>query len=55
MQVDILKKKVEINIWFLILHMKMKNYLKNTMMFLMKLETKSKKISGDKCDSEKIT
>ena len=39
----------------IILQMKIKSYLKNTMMFLMKLETKSKKISGDKCDSEKIT
>ena len=33
--------------------MKIKSYLKNTMMFLMELETKSKKISGDECDYEK--
>ena len=32
--------------------MKIKSYLKNTMMFLMELETKSKKISGDECDYE---
>ena len=33
--------------------MKMKNYVKNTMMLLMELETRSKKISGDECDYEK--
>ena len=33
--------------------MKIKSYLKNKMMFLMELETKSKKISGDECDYEK--
>ena len=32
-----------VNIWFLIQQMKIKSYLKNTMMFLMELETKSKK------------
>ena len=31
------------NIWFLTLQMKIKSYLKNTMMFLMELEVKSKK------------
>ena len=32
----------------------MKNYLKNIMMFLVELETKSKKkLSGDECDYEK--
>ena len=30
-----------------------KELLKNTMMFLMELETKSKKISSDECDYEK--
>ena len=47
-QVDILsatplKKKVYINIWFLILQMKIKSYLKKKRMFLMELETKSNK------------
>ena len=32
-----------VNIWFLTQQMKIKSYLKNTMMFLMELETKSKK------------
>ena len=34
------KKGVELNIWFLILQMKIKNCLKNTVMLLMELETK---------------
>ena len=33
----------DVNIWFLILQMKLKSYLKNLMMLLMELETKSKK------------
>ena len=33
--------------------MKKKSYLKNTVMFLMNLETKSKKIGGNECDYEK--
>ena len=45
MQVDILKKKI--------LQTKIKSYLRNTMMFLIELETKSKKISGNECDYEK--
>ena len=32
-----------VNIWFLTQQMKIKSYLKNTMMFLMELEIKSKK------------
>ena len=37
------EKKVLINIWFLTLQMKIKSYLRNTITFLMELETKSKK------------
>ena len=37
------KKKRSINIWLLTVHMKIKSYLKNIVMFLMELETKSKK------------
>ena len=38
------KKDIGIyKIWFLIQQMKIKSYLKNTMMFLMELEAKSKK------------
>ena len=37
------KKKFLVNIWFLTLQMKIKSQLKNTMMFLMELETESKK------------
>ena len=33
--------------------MKTKSYLKDVMMLLVELETKSKKISGNKCDNEK--
>ena len=33
--------------------MKIKSYLKHTVMFLMELETKSKKRSGDECNYEK--
>ena len=33
----------EVNIWFFTLQMKIKSYLKNTMMLLMELETKSRK------------
>ena len=44
MQMDISKKKMEMNIQFLmILLMKTKSYLKNTQMIGMELKTKSKK------------
>ena len=37
MLVDILKKKIKINTWFLIIQMKIKSYEKDMMMFLINL------------------
>ena len=42
-RVDILKKMVSINIWFLTLQIKIKSYSKNIMVFGMELEIRSKK------------
>ena len=53
MQVGILKKKRCINIWFLILQMKIKSYLKKYNDVFNGIRNKIKKISGDECDYEK--
>ena len=42
-RVDILKKTVSINIWFLTLQIKIKSYSKNIMVFGMELEIRPKK------------
>ena len=56
MQVYLLKKKKEINIWFLILLMQTKKYYKNIEMFRMELKTKLKQqMVVNKPIREKIT